>query len=190
MLSHELRNPLTPIVTGLSLIKSVGLGDPRAGRVLQVIERQVAQLSNLTNDLLDVTRITRNKLQLHTERLELNEVVLRAVDDNRSFFEDTGVRVETNFDVDRLFIVADRTRLRQILGNVLHNGAKFTSRGGRARIGVRGEGGEAVVSVADDGIGMSQESPRTCSNRSSRQSKRSTAVMVASVLDWRWSSAS
>lgn len=158
MLSHELRNPLAPIVTGLSLIKSVGLEDPRAGRVMAVIERQVAQLSNLVNDLLDVTRITRNKLQLHSERLELNEVVMRAVDDNRSFFEHAGVRIETGLEADGLFIVADRTRLRQILGNVLNNAAKFTARGGLTRVHVRAEAGEAVVSVADDGVGMSRES--------------------------------
>jgi signal transduction histidine kinase/DNA-binding response OmpR family regulator len=157
MLSHELRNPLTPIVTGLELIDRAPSGDPRAARAMRVIDRQVEQLSRLVNDLLDVTRISENKLQLHLEHLELGEIVRCAVDDSRAFFERAGVHVELAVEESPVFVVVDRTRMRQIVANILHNAAKFAPTGGLARVTVGVEGEQAVVRVTDDGIGMSPE---------------------------------
>ena len=155
MLSHELRNPLSPIVTSLSLMKRVPAGDPRAQRAMLIIERQIGQLSNLVNDLLDVTRITQNKLQLQLQRVDLNETVQQAVEDNRSFFERAGVRIEIVREERPVHVAADRTRLGQIVGNLLHNAAKFTPRGGVTRAIVAVDGKEALVSVVDSGVGMS-----------------------------------
>lgn len=157
VLSHELRNPLAPVANSLYILDHAPPGGQQAERAKRVIGRQVAQLSNLVNDLLDVTRITRNKIQLHKEPLELHEAVSRAVEDHRSLFARAGIHVELAAESRPIPLMADRVRLTQIIGNLLHNSAKFTGRGGHTRVSVSAQGGEAVVRVADDGIGMSRE---------------------------------
>jgi CheY-like chemotaxis protein/two-component sensor histidine kinase len=157
VLSHELRNPLAPIANSLYVLDHAPPGGAQAECAKQVIGRQATQLSHLVNDLLDVTRITRNKVQLLKERLELNEFVRRSVEDNRSLFERAGVRLELLPAPRPLPIHADSTRMAQVVGNILQNSAKFTSKGGQTRVSVAVEGGEAVVRVADDGVGMSRE---------------------------------
>ena len=94
------------------------------------------------NDLLDVTRITRNKVQIQKERLELNELVRRAVEDNRSLFERAGVRLELLPAPRPVPVHADSTRMAQVVGNLLQNSAKFTSKGGQTRVSVAVEGGD------------------------------------------------
>lgn len=157
VLSHELRNPLAPIQDSLYVLDHAPAGGDQAHRAKQVIGRQVAQLSSLVNDLLDVTRITRNKVHLQKERLELGEAVRRAVEDNRSLFERAGVHLELLLAPRPVPVLADRTRIAQIVGNLLQNAAKFTRRGGHARVSMVAEGGEAVVRVADDGVGIAPE---------------------------------
>ena len=157
ILSHELRNPLAPITTALYLLDHAPPGGELASRAKGIISRQVAQLSNLINDLLDVTRITRNKVQLQRERLELNEVVARTVEDNRALFEAAGVSLEWHPAARPLTVFADRTRVSQIVGNLLQNAAKFTSAGGHTRVSVDADGAQAVVCVVDDGAGMDAE---------------------------------
>jgi signal transduction histidine kinase len=130
VLSHELRNPLAPVANSLYILDHAQPGGEQAERAKQVIGRQVAQLSNLVNDLLDVTRTTRNKVLLQKERLELCEVVRRAVEDNRSSFERAGVHLELAPASHPVPVIADRARVAQIVGNLLHNSAKFTSEGG------------------------------------------------------------
>jgi PAS domain S-box-containing protein len=157
ILSHELRNPLAPITNSLYVLDHAQPGGEQARRAKQVIARQVTQLAGLVNDLLDVTRITRNKIQLQKERLELNELVSRAVEDNRSFFERGSVHLELAPAPWPVRVNADRTRLSQIIGNLLQNAAKFARPGGRSRISVSGEAGQAAIRVVDDGVGMSAE---------------------------------
>ncbi len=157
MLSHELRNPLMPIANSLYILDHAPPGGEQADRAKRVIGRQVAHLSNLVNDLLDVTRITRSKVQLQKERLELNELVRRTVEDNRSFFERAGVRLDLVPAPRPIPVIADPTRLAQVVGNLLHNAAKFTHQGGHTRVLVAVEAGEAIVRVADDGAGITGE---------------------------------
>jgi PAS domain S-box-containing protein len=157
VLSHELRNPLAPITNSLYILDHVPPGGERAGRARQVIGRQVAQLSNLVNDLLDVTRITRNKIHLQCEPLELNELVQRATEDNRSFFEQASVALEVVPAPLPLPVYADRTRLAQVVSNLLHNAAKFTPGDGHTRVTLGSEDSMAVIRVADTGAGMDEQ---------------------------------
>jgi len=158
MLSHELRNPLAPIRNSLYVLDHAAPGGEQARRAHQVMDRQVNQLASLVNDLLDVTRITRNKIALQKESVELGEMVHRALEDNRSFFERAEVTLELVAAQAPAHVHADRTRLAQIVGNLLQNAAKFAHPGGRTRVVVGTEEGQAVVRVVDDGIGME---PRT-----------------------------
>jgi two-component system CheB/CheR fusion protein len=157
VLSHELRNPLAPITNSLYILDHAEPGGDQASRAKQTIGRQVTQLSNLVNDLLDVTRIARNKVRLQNERLELNDLVRRAVEDNRSHFERAGIRLELAEAPRPVVMVADGTRVAQVVGNLLHNAAKFTLRGGYTRVSISSEDGQAVVRVQDNGVGISSE---------------------------------
>jgi signal transduction histidine kinase len=157
VLSHELRNPLAPIRNSLYILDRAAPGGEQARRALAVIDRQATQLSNLVNDLLDVTRITRNKIRLQKQRLDLNQLVRRAVEDNRSFFERNGVRLSCDVAAAPVVVNADPTRVAQMVGNLLQNAAKFTSREGRAHVSVAVEEGEAVIRVVDNGVGMAPD---------------------------------
>ena len=157
MLSHELRNPLAPITNSLYVLDHAPPGGEQASRAKDVIARQVSQLSHLVNDLLDVTRITSNKIHLNKERLELNEVTRRAVEDNRSLFETAGVGLELKAAPMPLSVFADRTRVTQIIGNLLQNAAKFARQGGSTSVSLSAAGSEATLRVVDDGVGMAPE---------------------------------
>lgn len=158
VLSHELRNPLAAINNGLNLLERAAPGGDPARRALEVIERQAAQLARLVDDLLDVTRITRNKIQLQRRPLELNELVRRTLEDHRSEFEKHQVVLELAPSPIPLHVNGDANRLAQAFGNLLRNAAKFTSRGGLTRVGVEADedARRAVVRVADTGVGISQ----------------------------------
>jgi signal transduction histidine kinase/CheY-like chemotaxis protein len=157
VLSHELRNPLAPITSSLYVLEHAPPNGAQANRARRVVGRQVRQLSHLVNDLLDVTRITSNKIRLHKERLELNEVVRCAVEDNRSCFERSGVGLDLVPWPRRIPVLADGARIAQVIGNLLQNAVKFTGEGGLTRVSVAAEAGEAVVRVADNGLGMGSE---------------------------------
>ena len=159
VLSHELRNPLAPITNGLYVLDHAAPGSEQARRAQAIIGRQAAQLSRLVDDLLDVTRISRNKIQLQRQRLDLNLLAERTVDDHRSDFENNGVRLAVAPAPDPLFVNGDPNRLAQVLGNLLTNAAKFTPRGGSTRVSVaRSAGGKgAVLRVSDSGVGMAPE---------------------------------
>ena len=160
VLSHELRNPLAPIVNCLSILDRAPPGKEQAQWARKVIGRQVKQLSDLVNDLLDVTRIARDKAHLHTEPLELCSVVHHAVEDNRPTFQQASVRLDLEPAPGPVPVIADATRIAQIVGNLLRNCAKFTPRGGHARVSVFSAGNEAIIRVTDDGIGMTEETLR------------------------------
>jgi signal transduction histidine kinase len=157
VLSHELRNPLAPIRNSLYILERAAPGGEQARRALAVIDRQATQLSNLVNDLLDVTRITRNKVQLQKQRLDLSQLVQRAVEDNRSLFDRGEVRLSCDLAPGPIYITADATRIAQIVGNLLQNAAKFTGPGGRAHVSLTVEAGQATIRVVDNGAGMTPD---------------------------------
>jgi PAS domain S-box-containing protein len=159
VLSHELRNPLTSIRNSLFILDQAEPGGEQARRAKGILERQVGQLSRLVDDLLDITRITRNKIRLQRERIELNELVRQTIEDHRALFEASGVQLETEFAPAALFLQADRVRLVQVVGNLLQNAAKFTGHGGKTRVSIESDTAKqrAIIRVADTGAGMAPE---------------------------------
>jgi PAS domain S-box-containing protein len=156
VLAHELRNPLAPIRNAVHMLKLTGSADPDAGRVREMIERQVAHLARLVDDLLDVSRISRGKVLLRREPLDLAAVVRAAVEDHRLLLEATGLTVEADLPARPLGVEGDRTRLAQVVGNLLQNANKFTDPGGRVTVRLAAEpgGAAAVLTVRDTGIGL------------------------------------
>jgi PAS domain S-box-containing protein len=159
VLSHELRNPLAPIRNSLYVLDRAAPGGEQARRARQVIERQVGQLARLVDDLLDVTRIARNKIDLKLGRLDLGRLVLRTIEDHRAGFEKAGVRVDHHPSAAPVFVDGDESRLVQVVANLLQNAAKFTPAGGQVSVRVAADpgAGRALVRVADTGVGMTEE---------------------------------
>ncbi|HEY6098951.1 MAG TPA: ATP-binding protein [Anaeromyxobacter sp.] len=159
VLSHELRNPLAPIHNSLYILDRTAPGGEQERRVKAILHRHVGQLTRLVDDLLDLTRISRNKVQLRPERLEVNELVHRAIEDHRSLFEANGVLLDAQLAPEPIFVLADGPRIGQVIGNLLQNAAKFTARGGRTQVSVERDdaGGRAVLRVADTGVGIAPE---------------------------------
>jgi PAS domain S-box-containing protein len=158
ILSHELRNPLAPIRNSLYILDRAAPGGEQAKRAKSVIDRQAAHLTRLVDDLLDLTRIARGKVELKRETLELGELVHGAMEDLRSLFEAAGVGLELRATDTPLPVVGDRDRLGQVVGNLLQNAVKFTDRGGRAVISVeRTSDDHALVRVSDTGLGIGRQ---------------------------------
>jgi PAS domain S-box-containing protein len=159
MLSHELRNPLAPISNSLFILERAAPGGDQARRALVVIERQVRHLTHLVDDLLDVTRISRGKIRLQPERLDLNEVAVRTVEDFRSLFVKAGVNLEVLPAPSEVWVDGDKTRLAQAVGNLLQNAAKFTHAGGKTTISIEADvsRAQAILTVRDTGIGLAPE---------------------------------
>jgi PAS domain S-box-containing protein len=156
MLAHELRNPLAPIRNSVQVLKLIGSSDPNVALARDMIERQVAHMARLVDDLLDVSRITRGKILLRKERLDLAALVRAAAEDHRSLLEAAGLALEVDVPAEPVWVVGDRTRLAQVVGNLLHNANKFTDAGGRVHVVLTaGPGADRVaVRVRDTGIGM------------------------------------
>jgi PAS domain S-box-containing protein len=155
VLSHELRNPLAPVRNALWLLDQVDPGGERAARAKEIINRQVAHLSRLVDDLLDVTRITRGKIHLQKARIDLLEVVRRTMDDHQALFSARLVALTARLAHLPIWIDADPTRVSQAIGNLLQNAAKFTECGGHVEITAdRDARGMAVTEVRDDGVGI------------------------------------
>ncbi|WP_143140412.1 hybrid sensor histidine kinase/response regulator [Nannocystis exedens] len=154
MLSHELRNPLAPIKNSLYILSHAAPGSERARRAEEVIERQIEHMTRLIDDLLDVTRISRRKIQLRRTTVEMNELVRRTVEDHRSVFERSGVSLELALADRPAWVDGDPTRLSQIVGNLLQNAAKFTGPGGWARVSVAASETDVLVRVRDSGMGI------------------------------------
>jgi PAS domain S-box-containing protein len=157
ILSHELRNPLAPIRNCVYVLKHAAPGGPQAVHAADVIERQTRQLTRLVDDLLEVTRIARGKIELRREVLDLAALARRCAEDHRHAFAASGVDLAVETAPLPLLVNGDPARLAQVIGNLLTNAAKFTSRGGHARLAVREANGRATVMVADDGVGMSPQ---------------------------------
>ena len=156
MLGHELRNPLSPILTALELMRLRGIRDGAEERA--IIERQLGHVVSLVDDLLDVARITRGELTLDRKRVSLGGVVRRAIEQASPLIERGGHRLEVDAD-DEVFVDGDPTRLAQVVANLLTNAAKYTHPGGFISVRAKREGDRAVVHVIDDGIGLAEEEP-------------------------------
>jgi signal transduction histidine kinase/ActR/RegA family two-component response regulator len=155
MLGHELRNPLAPIMTALELLKLKG-DDPRTGRERQIIERQARHLQRLVDDLMDVSRITRGKIQLDQETVDVHAVVLEAIEMVSPLLEQRRHRL--HLDVEReLPVDGDRTRLAQVVANLLSNAASYTEPGGNVWVCARRDGAWIELTVRDDGAGIAPE---------------------------------
>jgi PAS domain S-box-containing protein len=157
VLSHELRNPLAPIRNSLYVLDRSPPGGERARRARATIERQVVHLTRIIDDLLDVTRISRGKVNLQRERVELGDLVRRTLDDHRATFDQSGLRLEGRFDSELFWVDADATRLVQVLGNLLANAAKFTPREGSVEVFLQREGASVALWVRDTGVGIAPE---------------------------------
>jgi signal transduction histidine kinase len=154
MLAHELRNPLAPIVTALELADMRG-DDPTGERA--VIERQVGHLVRLVEDLLDMARFTRGKVELKRERLHMRDVVTTALEMARRVIEEKGHRVEVEIASVGVDVDGDPVRLAQIASNLIANAAKYTTPGGSISVKVEREGDQVVLRVRDNGIGLTPE---------------------------------
>lgn len=153
-LAHELRNPLAPIRNGLQIMR-LARGDTDAcDRVGPMMERQVAQMVHLIDDLLDLSRISLGKIDLRKERIELAQAIHQVIETSRPSFEQAGHELLVETPPGPIHVDADLTRLTQVFSNLLNNAAKFTPRGGRIRLAAHVQGTEAVVSVTDNGIGI------------------------------------
>jgi signal transduction histidine kinase len=155
MLGHELRNPLSPIVTALELRRL--RGEPTSSPEWLIIERQVRHLVRMVDDLLDVHRITRGKIVLAKERVEIAVAVAEAVSMARSLVEERRHELDVDVPPAGLAVHGDPTRLAQVVTNLLVNAAKYTEPSGRIRVTARVEGGDVVLRVRDTGIGIAPE---------------------------------
>jgi len=155
-LSHELRNPLAVISAGLELL-SITQDKEQLKRAKDIMSRQMSQLCALVDDLLDLTRISNNKIELKKEKIELNELALLIAEDQRALFDGKKIKLHTRTGADSIYLDADPVRIKQIIGNLLHNAQKYTQTGGETILSVYKESKEAVISVKDNGIGLSPE---------------------------------
>jgi len=157
VLAHELRNPLAPIVSCLQILKNSGVSDRLADPARQTIERQVQQLVRLVDDLLDVSRITRGKIQLRKEPVELATVVAWALETSRSLLEARKHELTVAIPIEPVWLEADLVRLAQVFSNLLNNAAKYTEEGGHISLVAERRDMEVVVRLRDTGVGMTKE---------------------------------
>ncbi|HEX2254672.1 MAG TPA: PAS domain S-box protein [Thermoanaerobaculia bacterium] len=153
-LAHELRNPLAPIRNGLQVMRLIGPETPALVDARAMMERQVTQLVRLVDDLLDVSRITRNRLELRKELVPLDDVVQNAIETSRPFVEQSGHTLSVTLPARPIYLDADPVRLAQVLSNLLNNSAKYSEPGGRIALTAEVEAANAVIRVRDDGIGI------------------------------------
>lgn len=157
ILAHELRNPLAPIRNAVQLLQLQGPKEPRLQWAREVIDRQVNHLERLIEDLIDVSRITRNRLELRKERVSLSVVIQSAVEASRPLFEGNRHELSLKLAEEDLVLEADLVRLSQVFTNILNNACKYTPPGGRIAMTARRDGGAVLVSVEDSGIGIEPE---------------------------------
>jgi PAS domain S-box-containing protein len=156
MLAHELRNPLAPIRNALHLLRIAGAG-PVAAEARDVMERQLTQLIRLVDDLLEVSRISRGKIELRRTAVDLAGVVASAVETSRPAIDAARHRLEIRLPPAPLHVEGDFVRLSQVVANLLNNAAKYTDPGGRIALSVQREGAEAEIRVQDNGLGLAPE---------------------------------
>ncbi|WOD18630.1 ATP-binding protein [Paraburkholderia kirstenboschensis] len=157
MLSHELRNPLAPIQNSLFILDRADPSGQQARNAREVICRQVTHLTNLVDDLLDVTRIAQGKIELQRMNVDLAALARRTAEDYRTLAQGRGLELLVAVDDEELVVEGDETRLAQAIGNLLGNAVKFTPAGGQITVTTRQCAERALVHVTDNGIGIAPE---------------------------------
>ena len=153
-LSHELRNPLAPLRNTLEILKRSNGQRELIPRALDTMERQLQQLVRLVDDLLDLSRITHNRIELRKSEIEVGSVIHQAVDASRPLAESAGHEIEVHVPSEPMYVLADPVRLTQIVDNLLNNAFKYTPRGGKINVTARRHDNFAIVTVKDTGIGI------------------------------------
>lgn len=156
-LAHELRNPLAPIRNAVHVLLMKGPPEPDLKWSREVIDRQMQHVSRLLDDLLDVARITHNKLELRKERVSLSAVIHSAVETSRPLIDGSRQELTVALLPEPVYVDADPVRLAQVFSNLLNNAAKYTEPGGHLRLACERQGSDVVVSVKDDGVGIAHE---------------------------------
>jgi len=156
MLAHELRNPLAPLTYGIHILGLPETTPEMMSRTLETLTRQVQHMTRIVDDLLDVSRITRGKLSIEPQRIDLVPLVRQAADDRRGTLEAGGISLELDLPAVSLWAMADSTRMTQLLDNLLDNARKFTPKGGRVSVSLKHDGSanSASIAVRDTGIGI------------------------------------
>ena len=153
-LAHELRNPLAPIRTGLQIMRLAPDDAAANERIRSMMERQLGQMVHLIDDLLDLSRISRGKIDLRKERIDLATAIQQAIEASRPLIAEADHELLIKFPPGPIHVDADLTRLAQVFSNLLNNAAKFTDGGGQIRLSIQQLGAEAVVSIQDNGSGI------------------------------------
>jgi PAS domain S-box-containing protein len=153
-LAHELRNPLAPISSGLTILKLGGDNAQAVGKIRAMMERQVAQMVRLIDDLLDVARISGGKIELQLARVDMHALLAAAIETSTPFIERGGHQLVMRQPDTPLLLDADAARIAQVLSNLLNNSAKYTPLGGLIEVEVVRDGADAVITVSDNGIGI------------------------------------
>lgn len=156
-LAHELRNPLAPIRSGLEIIRRIGSDKEKYEETLSIIERQTKQIIHLVDDLLDISRITRGKINLRKERINLKTAIEMALETSQGLIDEAKNELTVTFPYKPIYIYADLTRIAQIFLNILNNAAKYSHPGGRISLTASKEGSEAIIRIKDTGLGIPQE---------------------------------
>ena len=156
-LAHELRNPLAPIKNALEMIRADGQNLELVAEARGIMGRQLDQVTRLVDDLLDLSRITRDKIELRQERVLLADVIGAALEASRPLIDAAGHALAIDVPKEPIVVDADAARLAQVFSNLLNNSAKYTEPGGQISLRAEREGDEVVVSVRDNGIGISCE---------------------------------
>ena len=157
MLSHELRNPLAPISNAVHLLRLGKNEEPLQQKACAIIERQLAQLTRLVDDLMEVSRITTGRVQLRLERVIVSGIVERAVETARPLIDQLGHELTVSMPPHPIWLQADASRLEQVIVNLLNNAAKYTEEGGHIWLTVEEDGTECVLTVRDSGVGIAAE---------------------------------
>jgi signal transduction histidine kinase len=157
MLAHELRNPLAPIRNASELLSRTAPSDARMQSMASIIKRQIAHLSRLVDDLLDVSRITEGRIELQRQPTDIASVISHAIESVEPLVREKRHKLTVGASSTSLYVNGDSARLVQCIGNILTNSAKYTDRGGKIDIDVREEPSFAVISISDNGAGIPQE---------------------------------
>lgn len=156
-LAHELRNPLAPLRNGLQILRLAGIADPTVDQIRSLMDRQLTHLVRLVDDLMDLSRITRGKIELRKERIELSSVINSAVEASRPLIDSMGHELQVIVPETPILLHADPTRLSQVFMNLLTNAAKYSDAGSVISLSAKPHGEDVVVSVKDTGIGIPRD---------------------------------
>ena len=157
MLAHELRNPLAPIRSAVALLERLDTVDPRVTTIREVVRRQVEHMARLLDDLLDASRVTSGKVTLQRQTVKVSEFVDQAVEMYRGLIDSQRQHLTLDMPVSPMYVDGDLTRLAQIIGNLLHNAAKYTPEGGHIALIARPDRDKVVIRVTDTGSGIAAE---------------------------------